>query len=601
MRFDEEFLQYYLDELTYLRTRGRGFSRQYPKIAARLELSGGMPADPHVERLVESFAFLSARIQQQLDAQYPEITSALLGVLYPHLIQPVPPAAIARFEVDPKRGKITTGHVIPRHTPLYAYTQDTLTCRFRTCYPVTLWPVEVLEAALEPTEKYDFLSGSSRVAEVLRLRIGASRGSLGELSLDSLRFHIQGDAVHCHRLYEMLFAATERVVLLSDSQTAPIELNASSLSAVGFGPGEDLLPYPSHSHPAYRLLQEYFHFPEKFLFFDLNQLSRRNSDQWFDVLFLLKRRARERPVFDAATFALGCTPVVNLFPRTTEPVRIDHLQLEYRLVADQRRERTTEIHSIVSVSASSNPREPTLSYQPFYSFCHPANGSEPSAFWFARRVPTGRPDLPGTDLHLSFLDLNFKPAQAPDQMVYAHTLCTNRSLAAELAAGAQLHMEEVAPVARIYCLTTPSPPAYPPLGGATAWRLISNLTLNHLSFSREAHSLEALKEVLRLYCFSDRPSLQLQIEGIREMRTRRVVRHMGREAWRGFCPGAEVTLIFDQEQYVGSGALLLATVLHHFLALHASVNSFTQLVARRLNREDEWKRWPPLAGEQPVF
>ncbi|MCC7155031.1 MAG: type VI secretion system baseplate subunit TssF [Bryobacterales bacterium] len=600
MRLDEDFLRYYLDELTYLRNRGRGFARQYPRIAARLELSDGMPADPHVERLVESFAFLSARIQQQLDAQYPEITSALLGVLYPHLTHPVPPMTIARFEVDPARGKITTGHLIPRHTPLYAYTQDTLTCRFRTCYPVTLWPVTVLEAALEPAEKFDFISGSSRVAEVLRLRIGAARGSLRELSLNSLRFHIQGDSVHCHRLYEMLFALTDRVVLLPDSQLRPIDLDPSSLCAAGFAPDEDVLPYPAHAHPAYRLLQEYFHFPEKFLFFDLNQLSRCDSDQWFDVLFLLKRRSRDRPAFDTNTFALGCTPAVNLFPRTTEPIRVDNLQLEHRLVADQRRERTTEIHSIVSVSASSNAQEQTRRYQPFYSFCHSAGGAEPTAFWFARRVPTGRAELPGTDLYLSFLDLQFKPTKAPDQTVFAHTLCTNRSLALELSAGARLHIEEVVPAARIYCLTNPSPPAYPPLGGATAWQLVSNLSLNHLSFSAPGHSLQALKEILRLYCFSDRPSLQLQIEGIRELRSRRVVHRMGQEAWRGFCPGTEVTLVFDQEQYVGGGALMLASVLRHFLALHASVNSFTQLVARRLNREDEWKRWPPLAGYQPV-
>jgi type VI secretion system protein ImpG len=239
--------------------------------------------------------------------------------------------------------------------------------------------------------------------------------------------------------------------------------------------------------------------------------------------------------------------------------------------------------------------------QPFYSFQHQMNGRDPRAFWHSRRLPTGRDDLPGTDIFLSFLDLDFKPQLPPAQTVFAHALCTNRELALEVPAGARLQIEEAAPVAHIQCVHKPTPPAYPPLQGTTLWALISNLSLNYLSLGAGKQSLEPLREILRLYSFSDQPSTFQQVNGIVGMDCRRVVRRVGADSWRGFCQGTEVTLTFDENAYMGSGAFLMASVLQRFFALYTSVNSFAQLVIRSTQREGEWKRWPPIAGEQPVL
>src|SRR5581483_1375893 len=333
---------------------------------------------------------------------------------------------------------------------------------------------------------------------------------------------------------------------------------------VGFGLDEETLPYPAHAHPGYRLIQEYFTFPEKFFFFDLKNINTQGFDGELDILFLVDRVPKNQMVIDSQTFQLGCTPIINLFPKTTEPIRWDHTQTEYRLVPDMRRERVTEIHSILSVSASSSVNEKTQVFEPFYSYNHNMETRRQRTFWHSRRVLTGRKDLLGTDVLLSFLDLDFTPSQPPAQTIYAHTLCTNRDLAEQLTAGARLQMDEAAPLHRIYCLTKPIAQLLPPLRGATLWRLISQLSLNYLSLTEGHDSVVALQEILRLYCMSDQPSIQQQITGIKDMSCRKTVQHVGEDAWRGFCRGIEVTLEFDEQMYVGSGAFLLGSVLNRF-------------------------------------
>jgi type VI secretion system protein ImpG len=598
---NEELLRYYRNELNYLRRMGGEFAAQYPRVAGRLELGRDECADPQVERLIESFAFLTARLQRDLDGQFPEVTTALLGVLYPQFTAPVPPMAVARFDVDPGQGKLTTGFRVERDTPLFAYTQQEHACRFRTCYPVTLWPLTVTYAAVEEAGQFDFLDGAGNVAAVLRLKLSCDAGYLSELELRRLRFYLDGEAGLVGELYELLFCNVTGVVALTGSEAHPVHLPRGSILPVGFGDEEEVLPYPRQSHPGYRLLQEYFAFPAKYHFFDLDHLDRCRRGRELDLLFLLDKVPAGHEFIGPDNFVLGCTPIINLFRKTTEPIRLDHRTTEYRLVPDKRRERTTEVHSILSVSASSADDDRACRFEPFYSYSHGMDGGADRAFWHARRAASLNKDIPGTEVFLSFLDLDFEPSLPPAQTVYAHTLCTNRELAAQLPAGAALQIEEQAPLFGISCLTKPTLPAQPPLRGETLWRLVSHLSLNHLSLCDGPDGLPALREILRLYSPADSPSAGQQIAGLHSMECRRVVRHVGRDAWRGFCRGTQVTLAFDEEMYVGGGAFLLAAVLERFFALYASVNSFTELQIRSLQREGVWKKWPPTVGEKMVL
>jgi len=594
-----DFLRYYLEELSYLREMGEQFARSYPKVASRLELQPGECPDPHVERLLESFAFLTARIQSDLDSDFPEIAAELLDVLYPHYLRPVPSMAVARFEFDPERAKLTTGFDIPKHTPLFTVAEQGAVCRMRTAYPVTLWPVRVTHAEIEVPERFDFLG--SDVASVLRIRLESLADPFEVLGVDRLRFYLHGDPVLVSRLYELLLRDTIRVAVVPHDAKSHSYLPKSAVAPVGFEEDEEVIPYPRHSHPAYRLLQEYFSFPEKFHFVDVSGLAGRASGGSIDLLFLLDRASKRRLLLTPDTFSLGCTPIANLFRKTSEPIRIDQRQIEYRLVGDMRKERTTEIHSIVSVSGSSNDAESSREYAPFYSYTHGMDMRKQKAFWHARRVPAAREDLTGTDVLLSFRDLDFKPTHPPEEVVFAHTLCTNRALAVQLPADALLQTDESIPTARIVCLKKPTRPLDPPLGGQALWRFVSHLSLNHLSLTEERESLRALHEILGLYCFSESPAHWQQIRGIQAMAQRRIMRRAHSDDWKGFARGTEVTLTFDDTHYAGSSAFLLASVLSRFFGLHASTNSFTQLVMQRVAREGEPNRWPPMAGGRAVL
>ncbi|WP_437588570.1 type VI secretion system baseplate subunit TssF [Sorangium sp. So ce1000] len=599
----DDLLEAYQRELTYLRTSGELFARRYPKIAGRLDLSPGGSTDPHVERLIESFAFLTARLQRQLDAELPEITTALLGVLHPYLIAPVPSMAIARFDVAPESIFLLDGVTIPRHSHLFAVAASGETASFRSAYPVTLWPVEVVEVAIESTLPYPFLDNQRDVGAVLRIRLAGMGSSFATLALDRLRIHLSGEMWIAYGLYDLLSCHAVRLALVSDrAPKSPRYLPPDALRPVGFGEDEDLIPAPSQTHRGYRLIREYFAFPQKFLFFDIDlpNAAVRTADRYLDLLVLLDAPPARAYPLTPRSVVLGCTPIINLFPAITEPVRVDPRQIEYRLVADQRRERTIEVHSVVSASVSSVSTGETRAVQPIFSFRHATSGDGPGLFWCARRQPTRREDLPGVDTFISLIDEGFHPSRAADLALFAQVLCTNRDLADKLPAGQVLQIELSAPLRGISCLASPTTPLEPPFGGEVLWWLISQLSLNHLSLDDSVDGLNALREILRIYGASA-ASAEQQIRGLVSMRRREVLRRLGKDAWRGFIRGLELTLVVDETLYVGASAVLFGAVLSRFFGLYTSINSFTQLVLYSEQREEVMKQWPPMAGEHPIL
>jgi len=603
----EDHLRYYLAELGYLRSAGLAFGKQYPRVAGRLEYTGvGGSADPHVERMVESFAFLTGRLQRDIDNQLPDIAASLLDVLYPQLLSPTPSMSIAAFQPDPEQSRALLGFEIPRDTMLFAAADDGLTCRFQTKYPVTIWPIEVGNAGLHSSAGFKFLDERSDVASVLRIGLNCSgKRVFAEFSPPKLRFFIQAPLAVSATLYELLLNSVVDVAVM-EPEGPPIFLKKGCIKAVGFDRDEEVLPYLPHAHSGYRLIQEYFAFPEKFLFFDLeldalSPAGRLANGRSVDLLFMVSERPSGAVHVDRDTFRLGCTPIINLFRKVSEPVRVDQTQLEYFLEPDYRWARATEIHSILKVSGTSAFEDESRSIQPFFSFTHEDLERRQAAFWVARRRPTARPDLRGTDVMLSFHDLDFEPTQPATEIVFAHTLCTNRGIAEQLVASTPLEIEVDAPIRMITCLIKPTRQLDPHRSGDMLWRLVSHLSVNYLSLSEGEDSLAALREILRIYAGEHSATVMKQVGGLTDLKTRRVVRRIGKDAWRGFCRGTEVTLTFDETQFVGGSAFLMSAVLCRFFGLYAATNSFTQLVVRSRQRDEIWKTWPPLAGETPVL
>jgi type VI secretion system protein ImpG len=578
----DDILQYYKHELAYLRTQGADFARRYPKVAARLALHGNESLDPHTERLIEATAFLAARVHRDLDQAFPQIAASLLEGACPSLAQPLPSMTIAQFDLDPEQGKVTAGFRVPRHTGLQARTETGDACRFRTAWDTVLWPLKIVHA---------------RFADEATLRLTLecdAHVDFSELELASLRIHLHGDWMVTMPLYELLTAGVSDVSVQPEGGR-PSLLPTGSWREVGYAREDSVLPQPSNAQPAYGLMQEYFAFPRKFHFFDLHGLrGRMGSGRRCEIALHLRHAPRGLAMLNAQHFRLGATPIINLFAQTSEPIAIDHRQFEYRLVADRQREAITEIHSVTSVVASDPNERHTRAIPSFASAQH---GDK--VYWSARREHTLRGNMAGTDMYVSFVDVdNMSASTATTPVIYANVLCTNRRLAEHVPAGARLVVEKVSQNAHVRCLYEPTAARNPPLHSETLWRLVSLLTLNHQSLASGATGRAQLQELLRLFA-SDSSREQDQIRGVKSVETRSATAHVGTEAWRGYCRGTEIALEFDADAFAGGSPLLMGAVLARFFALYTTVNSFVRLVVRR--GDGIWKQWEPMTGCQPLL
>jgi type VI secretion system protein ImpG len=606
----------YEGELDYIRRLGSEFARRRPKIADRLLMDHdtGVSDDPHVERLIEAFAFLTARLRLKLDDEFPELTDALIGILYPHYLAPIPSLAIVQFEVDPEQGKLTTGHTIAAKSKLYSREIQGMPCRFRTAYPVTLWPVELTAAGFH-TAPYSGLvvppPASAAAPALLRLELRATGGtSFAELQMNSLRFFLSGDDPTVRTLHELLLNHVIQVMIRPGTAThspPPVVLPAGCVRQVGFERDEWLLPYGSQSQVAYRLLTEYFAFPSKFLFFDLTGLQATSTHRYGDVLevffFLDRAPAGLETRVKIDTFRLGCCPIVNLFDQPADPIALSQSRHEYQVIPDARFHRGMEVYSIDSVQSTNVDTQETVRYRPFYSFQHGGDESQ-QTFWYPARRPSPRGEEHGTEMYLSLVDLNFNPRLPPAEVLTLQTTCTNRDLPVQLRTSGGEHWEfqldGQAPLRRITPLVGPTAPARMPIDEGR-WRLISHLSLNHLSIVDAADGAEALREILRLYDFVKNKVSSQHIAGIQSVSSRRGVAPITDGTGAGFCRGVEVTIDFDEEKYAGSGVFLFAMVLERFLGLYASLNSATRLVATSKQRQGIIKRWPYRAGDKTLL
>lgn len=599
----DSFLTYYQRELQYLRQASVDFAQKYPKIARRLELSASETPDPHVERLIESFAYLTAGLQREIDDKFSRFTSILLGVLYPQFTNPTPSTTIAHFSADPNKGKLTTKYALNRGTPLFCRSQEGALCHFKTCYDTEIWPVEVTKAEIVSTDTIACQTSHIPTARVLRLRIASLSIPIQEMGIEKLRFYINGNRTFQNALYELLFTETSQGFVVENYQdtTDKKQLtvqSAGEVTPVGFENDEAVIPTPIASHPAYRYLFEYFNCPQKFLFFDVAGLSTTQSGKSFDLLISIPDHiAVDSLLISADNFPLGCTPIINLFEKTSEPIHLDHKATEYRLVADYRRERTTEIHSIREVFAAEETTSTVHKLAPYFSFNHHERQRNNAIFWHGRRDQAAVKDLSGTDMYLSFIDFNFSPQKLTGDTVYARILCTNRTLAHQIPPNAQLESQESIP-AQGRCLEKPSLQVYPPQDGDTQWRLISQLGISHLSLGPGNHTVQTLKEMLQLYAGLTQKHVIEEVEMIQNLVAKPVTRRFSSDAWRGFAQGTQLELHFNSAAFGGGGAVLFSAVLNEFFALLAAVNSFIELEIYSTSSKTPWKKWQPNNGKR---
>lgn len=594
----DPFVYYYQRELQHLRQATAGFAKRYPKIAARLEMGTSETPDPHVERLIESFAFLAARLQRDIDDKFPQITSAILDILYPHFSAPLPSMSVVQFAVNPDLGKITVGQEVPKGTKLNIKATNERLCRFQTCYDTVLWPLTITRAKVVPRDALSINTANIKTQRLFHLRIKTLDENISSYDIQSLRFYIDGDFTAQNAAYEMLFSGDHPVFAVPDKHRKDSSFEPfyfSPLRRVGFDQKEAVIPTARESHPSYRLLFEYFNFPEKFIFFDIENIKTTDAKDELDIYIPIPDAYIMTNIsFSELQFKLGCTPIVNIFSAVSEPIKLDYRQREYKLVGDHRNEDVTEVHTIKKVFKTAPGGEPE-ELTPYYSYDHSAIENKQAVFWHSRRQESDLPHLEGTDVYMSFVDLEFDPQQKTDEVVYAEILCTNRAMARDIPRGGLFESEVQVP-ATCYCLIKPTNPVLPPQDGDTQWRLISQLCLNHLSLNSGEKSLDLVKEILRLYASVGHGRKMNDLHTLQSMKTRRTTRRFGDDAWRGFVQGLSITLTFSKKSAEEGGTFLFASILNEFFTLYAAVNSFIELSMTYEHLEGNWKTWEPSAG-----
>ena len=606
----DELLQYYEKELAYLRLSGAAFAERYPKIASRLLLDQTATADPHVERLLEAFAFLAARVHLKLDDDFSEISEALLSVVAPHALRPIPAMSIAQLTLDPEQGKLTTGLAVPRGSALYTKPVKATgaPCRFRTCYDTTLWPLTVTRAQWRsPDQLSPPVTGVSATG-ALRVELQCLPDvRFDKLELKKLRLHLHGVGSLVPTLYEVLCNNTVEIHIRDIGSTPPrkpVVLPPSALRPVGFEPDEGTLPLQRRSLLAYRLLQEYFTFPEKFFFLDVSGFDQARAAGFgsrAEVIFLVssfergeRREDLEKGVSED-TVLLGCTPIVNLFTQDSEPVAVTPAQTRFPLVADARRRESTRVFSVDEVVAAT-PGAPDVKHlEALYSIRH--GGEGPQSFWYARPTSDAWGDKGTPDLELSFVDRAGRDTRPPVETVTARLTCFNGKLADNLTfqddAG-DLTLPGGGPIQKIVGLTKPTRMIAPPLGKSVLWRLISQLAINY--FSLVEGGADTLKEILRLHNAGDSVAGEKQIQGILDVRGAPCYARIEGEHGLSFARGHRVEITLDEEQFAGGSVYLFASVLERFLGVYTTLNSFSVLAVRTRQRKEVLREWPARAG-----
>ena len=625
----ERLLQHYNSELTHVRQMAAEFAREYPKIAGRLGVDPSgheVCPDPFVERLMEGFAYLTARIQTKFDAEFPRLTQSLLESVFPHYLSPTPSMLIAGFEPEPTEVGLGAGYPVPRGTLLRGNLGRgaSVPAQFRTAHDVTLWPLRVKEAVYTTREIGAFeLPGHLRPKAVLRLRFEITAAvPPKDLRLNDLDIYLRGGNEMPFRLHEQILAHGYKIVLQSGAgkQRQTIIVDGPGVRPMGFAENEALLPVAPRSFEGYRLLREYFVFPQRFLFFKLlgmNEAVTRMVGNEFDVLILLDSNDMQlENRVDEGMFGLYCTPAINLFQKRIDRIALSDRFSEYQVIADKTRMVEFEVFDLIRVEGIGSSADETYKFTPFYfNYDRDLNSR---AYYTLNRVPRtlsqreiqqGTVRYPGSEVYLSLVDGNNAPYNPDLQQLSITALCTNRHLPIQLPVGVgktDFHLDTNAPLVATRALTSPTEPIPSMAEGELSWRIISHLSLNYLSLvdSNPEEGAAALREIMRLY--AEHPnnsqttaSIKKIVNALASVTSKPIIRRVLTPGPIAFARGLEITVEVREGEFIGNSAFLFGAVLERFFAKYVSINSFTETVLR--SERGEIKRWAAHPGARDVL
>lgn len=623
---DQRFLDYYNQELRHVRETAADFAKEFPKIAGRLGMDNTEVADPYVERLLEGFAFLTARVQLKLDSRFPRFTQHLLEIVYPHYHKPLPSITITQFNPNLAEGSLSEGFTVKRHTALYSILakNERTACEFRTAHDLTLWPLELSQASYYDSDSAlasGNWGGPPEAKAGIKLSLKSTNDTaFSELDMEELVFHISGHDELPMRLYEQIFAHGLGFQVRGKGlhkQTAAF-IPQKNLQAVGFDDHETLLPGIEPSFSGYRLLQEYFAFPQRFMFFKLGALAQHlkniHSTELEIVILLDKNDKSLKPLINKDLFQLNCTPAINLFPKRGDRINLKDGRHEHHVLVDRTRPQDFEVYHIDEVNGYAAGGENKQSFAPFYGQTqeHLEDGNyytsyrEPRLLSSKQKQYGSRSNYIGSEVFLAAVDSSNAPIGQHIKQLELKLSCTNRDLPLHMPTGrgrTDFTLDISAPVDSIRCIHGPSKPvpAHPP--SETSWKFINHLSLNYLSLINQEknEAAQAIKSMLRLYINDQDASQVKQVEALQKVSAQPIVRRLPVSAGQiAYGRGLEIRMEIDESGFEGLGFFLFGTVMERFFARYTSINSFTELVLISEQR-GEVKRWTARSGCKQIL
>ncbi|WP_372623339.1 type VI secretion system baseplate subunit TssF [Falsiroseomonas sp.] len=624
---DARFLDYYEQELRFVRDLAGEFASDHARIANRFGLDADSCADPHVEWLLDGFAFLAARVQHKLDGDGALLSQHLLEMIYPDYLAPTPAAGIVALEPAPDAPPLEKGFAVPQGSRLVSriVPGEASRCIMTTAHPVTVWPVEIAEARYlsAATLAAQGIAPAGRVRAGLLLRLRTRGGvAFAGLALDRLVLHLASRDRVAQLLYEALVGHGCGMAGRAEGDKAAAPVAGGRVSRVGFAEEEALFPPSPRGFSGFRLLREYFALPDRFLFVALEGLQplvRRVSGSGIELLALLDRF---EPALDGAVtkdqFTLFATPALNLFPRRAKPILVEPYEDEHHVVVDRAHPLDHEVFSVTRVTGFGADGRESAAFGPFHAA--PAREAPGSGGYYTverrqrllgaaeERARSARSAHLGSEVWIQLCDTQGGKLQRELKRLDVEVLASNRDLPLRLPLPAgEMHftVEGGGPLAGARVLggltaPRPSPATMAPPGGGiwgdVAWRLVGHLALNHHSLV-DGRGAEALRGMLELYGADAEPQLARHVEAVRHVAARTVTGRLPGGGPIAFGRGLEVTLELAEAAFQQGGAFVLGGVLETFLRRHVTLNSFIETVLRTSER-GEIMRWPSHTGSR---
>ncbi|MCF6263455.1 MAG: type VI secretion system baseplate subunit TssF [Xanthomonadales bacterium] len=621
---DSRLLHHYNNELHFMREMGGEFARNFPKIAGRLGMEGLECADPYVERLLEGFAFLTARVQLKIEEEFPKFCQHLIEMIYPDYLSPLPSMTIVQLHPDCGDSDLAEGFKIKRGTTLRSGLGPLMqtACEYRTSHDVELYPLKIRSAEYIATRAALANLGikpGRQVSAGIRIKIDTVEDiSISDLKIRNLPLFLGGSGSIPLALYEQILSGVcgFSVITGSEGKRQVHPLVAENVQPFGFSENQAILNYRSRSFEGYRLLREYFAFPERFRFINFTGLQAAlscSSGESFElVVHLNSRDGNLENVVDKSHFLPFCTPAINLFPKRADRLNLNTKDQEFHLVADRSRPMDYEIHQVLSVTGYGEHADERQQFLPFYGLKNNHLSAEDAAFFTIQRKPRvlssrqhnrgARSKYLGQEVFVSLVDAKEAPYSSKLNQIGVSTLCSNRDLPRQMPLGQKngdFSLDINAPVDTIRCVAGPTRPVSQAVSGDYAWRLISHLSLNYLSLIDEnpEEGAAALRELLQLYSNGNNIN-DRQINALIKIKAKPVTKRLPISGPISFGRGLEIRLTLDEAGFDAGGMYLFGSIMNEFFGKYVSVNHMIETIALREDNS-EVAKWPVKTGLRP--